>query len=368
MQQLSDPEISMSQATELQKYREFPIQFFTRVPGWEAASHSVHNKTIAGPNCQEATTVKEDAMHPTSPFPSYVLITPARNEEAFIEKTIESMVRQSVLPSKWIIVNDGSTDSTAAIVRPYVEKYPWIELVNLPERQERNFAAKVYAFNEGFERVRDLHFGLLGNLDADISFGPDHFEFLIGKFAEDSALGVAGTAYTQEGWDSTQDSFEGQASVHGACQVFRYECFLDIGGYRANRSGGIDWIAVTTARMKGWKTRNYPERRFHHHRTMGTAERSLVGAAFDYGQKDYFLGGSPVWELFRAGYRMSRKPILLGGVALLLGYWWAALKRVKRPVSPELIRFQRREQMRKLRIILGSLIRLRKLQKYLPAE
>lgn len=307
-------------------------------------------------------------MDQRSTLPPYVLITPARNEEAFIEKTIESVIHQTVIPMKWVIVDDGSTDRTAEIVASYAKRLAWIELFRRPPRKDRNFAGKVYAFNDGFNLVRHLPFELVGNLDADISFGADHFEFLINKFIEDPALGVAGTAYTQKDWDSTRDSFEGQASVHGACQLFRYQCFLDIGGYRPNPAGGIDWIAVTTARMKGWKTRNYPERRFHHHRIMGTAERSALGAAFDYGKKDYFLGGSPLWELFRAGYRMSKAPIFVGGLALLSGYCWAAVHRADRPVSRELMRFHRREQMKKLQTILGSLARLKKVTTYLPAE
>jgi biofilm PGA synthesis N-glycosyltransferase PgaC len=295
----------------------------------------------------------------------YALITPARNEEQFIEKVIQSMIVQTILPSKWVIVDDGSTDRTPEIVESYTKQSPWIELVRRPQRKDRNFAAKVHAFNDGFARVESLQVELIGNLDADISFGPDHFEFLLTKFMEDPLLGAAGTAYTQEGWDSTRDSFEGQTSVSGACQLFRRQCFQEIGGYRPSRAGGIDWIAVTTARMKGWKTRNYLERRFHHHRIMGTAERSPLGAQFDYGKKDYFLGGSPIWELFRVGYRMTKKPKFFGGIALLLGYCSAALQRVERPVSRDLMRFHRREQMAKLRAILGSLTRLRKMNKFM---
>jgi hypothetical protein len=89
---------------------------------------------------------------------------------------------------------------------------------------------------------------------------------------------------------------------------------------------------------------------------------------FDYGKKDYFLGGSPVWELFRVSYRMIKKPIILGGLALLFGYCWAAVQHAERPVSPELMRFHRREQMRKLRTILSSLIRFKKVEKYLIAD
>src|SRR5277367_6379489 len=298
---------------------------------------------------------------------AYVLITPCRKEARLIEETLKSVVAQTIPPLKWVIVNDGSTDTTADIVAKYVEQYSWIELINRPARKERNFAGKVHAFNEGLQRVQDLKFDLVANLDADISFGPDHFEFLLSKFMENPALGVAGTAYTQDGgWDSTRDSFEGETSVHGGLQFFRYQCFLDIGGYCANRLGGIDWIAVTTARMKGWETRNYPDRRYHHSRIMGTAEKSPLGAAFDYGKKDYFLGGSPLWELCRVAFRMTKKPFVLGGVALLLGYCTAAVRRLERPVSRDLVRFHRREQMKKLSLILGSMIKLRRVQTYLP--
>src|SRR5882724_3159420 len=226
-------------------------------------------------------------MNQPGSLPPYVLITPARNEEAFIEKTLESMVHQTFPPIKWVIVDDGSTDRTPEIVESYAKQYPWIELVRRPQRKDRNFAGKVYSFNDGLARVQSLQVELIGNLDADITFGHDHFEFLLRKLADDPTLGVAGTAYTEEGFDSIRDSFEGQTSVHGACQLFRFKCFQEIGGYQPSKAGGIDWIAVTTARMKGWKTQNYPERRFHHHREMGTAERSKLGAMFDYGKKDY---------------------------------------------------------------------------------
>lgn len=294
----------------------------------------------------------------------YALITPARNEEQFIEKVIQSMIVQTVLPLKWVVVDDGSTDRTPEIVENYAKQYPWIEVVRRSQRKDRNFAGKAHAFNDGLARVQHLQVELIGNLDADISFGPDFFEFLLSQFVNDPALGVAGTAYTQEGWDSTRDSFEGQTSVHGACQLFRIQCYQEIGGYQPSRAGGVDWMAVTAARMKGWKTRNYQERRFHHHRLMGTAERSQLGALFDYGKKDYFLGGSPIWELFRVGYRMTKKPVLFGGIALLFGYCSAALLRIERPVSSELMSFHRREQMAKLRAILGSLVRLRKIDKF----
>ena len=294
----------------------------------------------------------------------YVLITPARNEEAYIEKTLGSVVSQTVMPKQWVIVDDASTDSTAQLVENYVRDYPWIELVRRTQRSERSFSRKVDAFNAGLQRLGSREFEVIGNLDADLSFDPEYLEFLMDKFAEDPKLGVAGTPFVENGYDSARDSFEGENHVAGGCQLFRRQCFEEIGGYIGNPAGGIDWIAVTTARMKGWKTCSFPEKRFHHYRSLGTAERGIVASLFSYGEKDYYLGGSPVWELFRVCYRSAKRPFIIGGLALLAGYCWAALRRTKRPISPELMRFHRREQMNKLRAIFGSLLRLKKLDSF----
>lgn len=307
-------------------------------------------------NQQAETSLKEESMDHRSALPPYVLVTPARNEEAFIEKTIESVIHQTVLPVKWVIVNDGSTDSTGAIADRYAAKYDWIEVVNRPVRQERNFAAKVHAFNAGQERLKNVKYEIIGNLDSDVLLDADHFEFLLDKFNHDLRLGVAGTVFREDGgYSSARDSFEGQNHVSGQCQLFRRQCFEEIGGYFANKAGGIDWIAVTTARMTGWKTRSFREKSFFHYRHLGTAERSVFAAAFSYGEKDYYLGGHPVWELFRVTYRMTKRPYLVEGLALALGYSWAMLRKQKRPISKELIAFHRKEQMRKLGAILKSI-------------
>ena len=289
----------------------------------------------------------------------YVLITPARNEEAFIEKTIESVIHQTALPLKWVIVDDGSTDRTPEIVSRYLTRYPWIEMVQMPRRRDRSFAAKVQAFNAGYEKVRDLPYEIIGNLDGDISFDKDHFEFLLRKFSQDPDLGVAGTVFREEGYSSDRDSFEGHKHVAGGCQLFRRQCWEQIGGYIPHRTAGIDWMAVTTARMMGWKTESFRERSFFHYRHLGTAERSVLSSLFSYGEKDYYLGGHPVWELFRVAYRAAKQPFIIGGLALGLGYCWAFIRRRPRPVSGELMAFHRKEQMAKLRAIIKSLVRFR---------
>jgi biofilm PGA synthesis N-glycosyltransferase PgaC len=303
-------------------------------------------------------------MIQTDSLPRYVLITPARNEERFIEKLIQSVTNQNFLPTKWVIVNDGSTDTTAAIVSGYLTKYPWIELLSLSPHRDRSFAAKVHAFNAGLSRVQDLDYEVIGNLDSDVSFDSDYFAFLMNKFQENPDLGVAGTIFLEEGYSSGADSFEGQNHVAGGCQLFRSRCFQDIGGYIPNKAGGIDWIAVTTARMKGWKTRSFREKSFFHYRSLGTAERSLLASSFSYGEKDYYLGGHPLWELFRVAYRVTKKPYFFGGAALFLGYVSAYLRRMDRPISDELKRFHRKEQMKKLRAILKSLLSFKKIDSF----
>lgn len=290
----------------------------------------------------------------------YVIVTAARNEEAVLRWTAESVVAQTRLPERWVIVDDGSTDSTAALAGDFAARFPWIRLIRRPPRVERSFAGKAYAVRAGIDAMDGVEFDVLVNLDADVSFEPDYMAFLLGKLEADPRLGIVGTPFTQAGgYDSVKDSFEGQHYVAGPCQVFRYSCFQEIGGYIANPAGGVDWVAVMTARMKGWSVTAFADKRFHHHRAMGTAERSDVAALFSYGEKDYYLGGSPLWQLFRAAYRMMKPPRVVGGLALLGGYLWAAVRRLDRPVSDELVRFHRREQMQKLRAVVSALVRLK---------
>lgn len=288
-------------------------------------------------------------------LPKFVLITPARNEAECIELTIKSVVAQTIRPVKWFIVSDGSTDGTDDIVRKYITLHPWIELVTMPDRHERHFAGKVHAFNAGYARARRLDYDVVGNLDADISFDENYFEYLLRKLAVDDALGLVGTPF-KDGPNSIYDyRFVSIEHVSGACQLFRRECFEQIGGYVPVKGGCIDHIAVITARMKGWRTRTFTEKVCLHHRPMGTAQDSVMMARFRNGRKDYVIGNHPVWELCRASYQMTKKPFVVGGLLVFSGYIWALIQRLERPVSPELVAFYRREQMNRLkRFFTGS--------------
>jgi len=279
---------------------------------------------------------------------SYVIITPARNEAQYIGLTLQSMVKQTVRPLKWVIVSDGSTDGTDDIVRRYAAENSWIELLQMPKRPERHFAGKVIAFNAGYDSVRHLNPDIVGNLDADVSFEAGHFQYLLEKLSGDRSLGVVGAPF-REGTFQYDYRFSNIENVWGGCQLFRRECFEAIGGYLPLKGGCVDHVAVLSARMKGWRTQTFPEKVCIHHRVMGTAQRGALRARFRMGEKDYSVGNHPVWELSRMFYQMRNRPFILGGLALGAGYLWSMLRRVEVPVSGELATFARREQMKRLR-------------------
>ena len=279
----------------------------------------------------------------------YVLVTPARNEARFIESTIQSVVAQTSRPLRWVIVSDGSTDGTDEIVGRYADAHDWIELLRMPERKERHFAGKAYAFRAGKGRTDDLSYDVIASLDADITFDSDYFSFLLGKLAADPALGVVGTPYEEKTGEIFDYRFTSLDHVSGACQVFRRECYEAIGGYIPVKRGTIDCIAVITARMQGWKTRTFTEKVCQHHRITGTAQASAAKANFNTGVMDYVMGNHPLWQLFRAAYQITKKPYIFRGLALETGYLWSFLRRVERPVTREFVKFHRREQMARLK-------------------
>jgi biofilm PGA synthesis N-glycosyltransferase PgaC len=297
-------------------------------------------------------------MKDTEPY-RYVLITPARNEATFIRKTLDAMVVQTVLPVRWVIVSDGSTDGTDEIVKEYAAKHGWIELVHIPDRNERHFGGKVDAFNAGYAKVRDLKYDVVGNLDGDSSFDPDYIEYLLDQFAQNTRLGVAGTTYWESSWEKSLKHdyrFANPADVSGLCQLFRRECFEAFGGYTPSKQGGVDLVASLKARMCGWETRTFADKFAVHHRQQGTADSHKVMVEFYNGRKDYMFGGHPVWEIFRAMYRLTRKPYVIGGCLVFSGYLWAMATGLEKIVSPDIVEFRRKEQMSRLRNLFRRMV------------
>ena len=287
---------------------------------------------------------------------SYVIVTPARDEADLIEGTIKSVLAQTARPLRWVIVSDGSTDGTDEIVERYSQEHPWITLLRRPIHRERQFAAKAHAFNAGLALLASDDYEVVGNLDADITFDPDYLKFLLDKMEVDPKLGVVGTPFVDDHDNPQTHSYNHRFAqlehVSGACQLFRRKCFEDVGGYVPVRGGAIDWIAVTTARMKGWKTRTFTEKVCFHHRPLGTGTHSKLMVYWHYGKKAYYVGGHPLWIFMRAAFQLRQKPWVLCGCLFLGGAFCGWITRTPRAVTPELMRFHRHEQLSRMRSII----------------
>ena len=292
----------------------------------------------------------------------YVIITPAHNEEAYIEKTIESMISQTVLPIKWVVVNDASTDRTGELVERYTKRFGFIQLVNLPREAERNFARKVNAFNRGLTEVQGLDFDFIGNVDADMSFKPAYFENILREFEADPGLGISGgicyTRFTDEftTYDTTLDS------VGGKVQLFRRKCFEDIGGYLPLKYGGIDATAEIMSRMKGWKVRKSLENPAYEHRPTGFAYGKPLTAKLREGRRFYSLGYDPMFYLLRCIYRLRDYPQVLGSAAAFLGYLWSMICRQPIVLPAGVVNYLRTEQRTKLKNLFRLRVRERQCQ------
>lgn len=224
------------------------------------------------------------------PVAPYVIITPAHNEESLIENTIHSVIAQTVRPLAWVVVNDDSLDDTGRIVERYAAYYGFIRLINLSRSGGRHFGHKVSAFNRGLSEVQGLNYRYIGNLDADISLGKDYFEKILHEFMQDSRLGVAGGMVSSRIGDKFVSQDVALDSVAGAVQLFRRECFEQIGGYTALPLGGIDAAAEIIARMKGWKVQTFPKCGVLEHRRTGSSKAGPLRARVMEGRRLYSLG------------------------------------------------------------------------------
>lgn len=286
---------------------------------------------------------------------SYVLITPARNEEAYIEKTLRSVVAQTVLPAKWVIVSDGSTDRTDEIVRRYAAAYSFIHLVRAQEQGQRNFGSKVKAFKAGYESVGDIDYEFLGNLDADVSFPPNYYENILGRLHRNPSLGIAGGIIVELVNNRFVPQKNSPNSVAGAVQLFRRACYEEIGGYIPITSGGIDSAAEIMARSRGWKVQTFRELEVLHHRRVSNVGTHILKARYRQGVTHYLLGYHPLFQIIKCAYRSIEKPYVLGSLFVLCGYCRSSLLRLQRPMPADAVQYFRREQMERMRSVFRTL-------------
>jgi len=218
------------------------------------------------------------------------------------------------------VVNDGSTDRTDEIVERYARNHSLIQPVRAGEKSERNCSSKVKAFKAGYGLLGDTKYDYIGNLDADVSFGPEYFEQVLKRFEENAELGIGGGIIQEliDGEYVTQTI--SLNSVAGAVQLFRRHCYEDIGGYIPIKEGGIDAAAEIMARMRGWKTQTFPELKVLHHRRVAIGKGNILSMRFRTGRTNRLLGYHPLFQMLSSLYRIKQRPYLLGSLLILSGY------------------------------------------------
>jgi poly-beta-1,6-N-acetyl-D-glucosamine synthase len=264
----------------------------------------------------------------------YIVISPVRDEEKHVQRTLESMGRQSVKPVRWIIVDDGSRDRTAEILDRYEQKAGFVSVVRNRGGQVRQpGAAVVRAFNRGFKEARGLEYEFIVKLDCDLSFEDDYFERLLEQFVADPKLGIASGVYLESSDGHTWVEVA-MPSYHaaGASKVLRRSCFEQIGGFVPAR--GWDTVDEIRAMARGWRTRHFHELKMKHWKREGTGIGALR-TNFMHGEVYYRTSGTKAFFLLKVAHRLTCQPFLIGGLALCWGYVRTMLRRQERLVTRE---------------------------------
>jgi poly-beta-1,6-N-acetyl-D-glucosamine synthase len=276
----------------------------------------------------------------------YVVISPVKDEAEYIEKTIQSMIHQTILPSVWVIVNDGSKDATEAIVNEYALQHPWIKLVNrqVGEGGRKRGKGVIEAFYTGYAYLTDPY-DYIVKLDGDVSFGPDYFELLFQKFSTDSQLGIAGGGLYEKPNGVDWVLYTTKDHVRGCTKVYRCQCFEAIGGLVSSMGwDGIDeWIALA----KGWKVQSFLHIKIYHYRFTGAAT-GFVKSNVEQGGGAYRMGYHPLFLFARGIRQMVNKPYLIGGAAMIYGYLQAWRQKQEMLADKAVVRYIRQTQLKKL--------------------
>lgn len=272
----------------------------------------------------------------------YIIVSPIKDEDKYIRETIESVIRQTKIPSRWIIVDDGSTDNTIEIVRPYCERFNWIELVVNNNAGKRNTgSAEVVAFNLGYELVKNEDYDFIVKLDGDLRLERDYFDRLLKEFHDDMRLGIASGIYLEDHGQGWKPVSMPKYHAAGATKVIRRKCFEDIGGFIT--VPGWDTVDEIKAQYQGWKTTHLKDAVSYHLKNEGSGmgfrrTNTMQGEIF------YLTGGSKYFFFAKIIRRMIfGRPIMIAGIYMLYGYMRSLVQS-----KPLLISNEEAKQYRKM--------------------
>ena len=261
-----------------------------------------------------------------------IIISPVRDEAQYFQSTIDSMIKQTLPPIKWIVVDDGSTDETPQLVENAQNNCTWIDYVRKPNRGVRAVGPGVVeAFYFGYEKIRGLEYDFICKMDGDVEFNPMYFEKLLSYFDRDPYLGGAsGKPYNQRADGTLVEERHNDEMVAGMINFYRKECFEEMGGFV--REVHWDGIAYHRCRMAGWRTRSIRDEKlkFIHKRLMGSSHKNILHGRMRWGKGQYFMGTHWLYIFAIGVYRSIEKPILLGGLFIIIGYFKAMLVRMPR--------------------------------------
>jgi len=277
----------------------------------------------------------------------YVIVSPVKDEENYLDRMINSVLRQTALPARWVIVDDGSCDRTPQILKRYADQYDWIKPVRLERSEQRQLGiTEIRAFAIGFKLIDAIEFDYIVKLDGDLELPFDYFEELLSRFNQDSDLGIASGAYVEPKDDTWMVVSMPEYHAAGASKIVRAECFREIGGFIADR--GWDTVDEIRAHIAGWNTCHFPDIVFRHLRNEGSAAGPLETNRM-HGQIYYLTGGNTLFLLLKVLHRCwVGRPFILGGLMMLLGFLWPLLSRVPRAVTEDEARLYRQMLNRRL--------------------
>jgi glycosyltransferase involved in cell wall biosynthesis len=281
-------------------------------------------------------------------MPKYIVITPVRNEERYLAQTVQCMAAQSLRPAQWVLIDDGSNDSTGRIIEAAAGEHAWINAIHRKDRGFRQAGSGVMdAFYDGYQSIGLSDWEFLVKLDGDLSFSPDYFEQCLDRFNVERKLGIAGGTICNElnGVLEVESKIDPLFHVRGATKIYRRACWDQIGGLL--RAPGWDTVDEVKANMLGWTTRTFSDLKLVHHRPAGEAY-GLWSNLIKNGRANYVAGYHPLFMFAKCVRRLFERPYLVEGCGLWLGFIGSYFKRIPQVPDREMVKYFRRQQLNRL--------------------
>jgi hypothetical protein len=282
--------------------------------------------------------------------PKFVLVTPAHNERKTLQATIQSIAAQTLRPLSWVIVSDGSTDGTDEVIQRAAAIHSFIRYARRERDQHRNFASKVFAIRAGLKALSNLEYDFVGFLDADITLNEEFCEIVCQRMQAQPRHGLGGGSVYERvraDWRLVRSSYS--MSVSGMMQMFRKDCYEQIGGYLPLPLGGIDMMAEVMARMMGWQVMSFMDVRVYHHHKMGRTHGKWHRALFRRGMMEYVNGYHPAFQFARCcSWAICERPLFAASLLRTAGYFWAMIQQEPLVVPKPVVEYLRAEQISRL--------------------